>query len=56
MKGLLWLVIVLLDIVAIVDCAKSSMSGGKKALWILLVLILPLAGMILYFAVGKQKS
>ncbi len=55
MGGLLGLIIVVLDIIAIVDAVKSSMSAGKKALWVVLVLVLPVVGMILYFLVGKKK-
>jgi hypothetical protein len=55
MKGLLGLVILVLDIIAIVDAAKSSMSTSKKALWIILILILPVVGLILYFLIGKKK-
>lgn len=49
------LAILVLDIIAIVDVVKSSMDTGKKVLWILLVLVLPIIGMILYFAIGKKK-
>lgn len=56
MKMLLGLVILVLDVVAIVECLKSSDSTGKKLLWILLILILPLVGMILYFLMGKKKT
>lgn len=55
MGGLLGLVVLVLDIIAIVDVVKSSMDSGKKALWIILVLILPVIGMVLYFLVGKKK-
>ena len=56
MGTLLGLVILILDIIAIVDCLKSGASTGKKLLWILLVLILPVVGMILYFLLGKKKA
>ncbi len=56
MKTLLGLAILVLDIIAIVDCLKSSVSTGKKLLWILLILILPVVGMILYFLLGKKKA
>ncbi|HOE68828.1 MAG: Cardiolipin synthase [Candidatus Omnitrophica bacterium ADurb.Bin314] len=56
MKTLLGLIILALDIIAIVDCAKSSKTMAKKILWIILVLILPLIGMILYFVLGKEKK
>ena len=55
MGGLLGLIVVVLDIIAIVDAVKSSMETGKKVLWIILILVLPLIGMILYFLVGKKK-
>jgi len=55
MGALIGVVILVLDIVAIVDAVKSSMDTGKKALWIILVLILPVIGMVLYFLIGKKK-
>ncbi len=55
MGALIGLIIFVLDIVAIIDAIKSSMDTGKKVLWILLILILPVVGMILYFILGKKK-
>lgn len=55
MGTLLGLVVLVLDIVAIVDLLKSAKDTGKKVLWIILILILPLIGMILYFLLGKKK-
>ena len=55
MGALIGLVVLILDIVAIVDTAKSSMETGKKVLWIILVLVLPIVGMVLYFLIGKKK-
>jgi hypothetical protein len=54
MGGILGLIILILDIVAIIDVIKSSADSGKKALWIILILLLPVLGMILYFALGKK--
>ncbi len=54
MPGLLGLIVLVLDIIAIVDVLGSSMDTGKKALWILLILILPVVGMALYFLIGKK--
>lgn len=56
MGGLLGLAVLVLDIIAIVDALKSKLETGKKALWIILVLILPVVGMILYFLVGKKSK
>ena len=55
MTTILGLVVLVLDIIAIVDVVKSSMETGKKALWIILILVLPLAGMVLYFLLGKKQ-
>lgn len=56
MPSLLGLVVFILDIIAIVDIVKSSMDTGKKVLWVLLVVILPLVGMLLYFLIAKKKA
>jgi hypothetical protein len=54
MGGVLGLLVLVLDIIAIVDVLKSSVDTGKKALWIILILILPIIGMVLYFLIGKK--
>ena len=56
MQSIIGLVILILDILAIIQVLKSSVSGGKKALWIILILILPLVGLILYYLIGKKSS
>jgi len=56
MFGLLGLVVLVLDVFAIVDCLKTHKDTGKVVLWIVLILLLPVLGMILYFLVGKSQS
>lgn len=56
MSGLLGLVVLVLDVIAIIDVLKSGADGGKKALWIVLIVLLPVIGMVLYFLVGKKKT
>jgi hypothetical protein len=56
MGTFLGVVVLVLDIIAIVDVLKSAMDTGKKVLWVLLILILPLIGMVLYFLLGKKKA
>lgn len=48
------IVVLVLDIIAIIDVVKSGMDTGKKILWIVLILLLPLIGMILYFLLGRK--
>ena len=56
MGALAGLVILILDVIAIIDAVKSSMVTGKKVLWILLILLLPLIGLILYYLLGRKKG
>jgi hypothetical protein len=53
-NSLLGLIILALDIWAIVSIVQSSATTGKKVLWILLVLILPVVGLILWFLLGPR--
>jgi hypothetical protein len=53
-NGLLGVLILIGDIWAIINIAQSSASNGKKALWIVLVLLLPLLGLILWFFLGPR--
>jgi hypothetical protein len=52
---LVWLVVTVLDVIAIVSILKSSADTGTKLLWIVLVVILPVLGMILYFLMGPGR-
>jgi hypothetical protein len=52
--GLVGLIVLILDIIAIVSILTAAKSVGWKLLWILVVLFLPLVGMILYFVIGKK--
>jgi len=53
-NGLIGLIILALDIWAIVSVVQSGASTGKKVLWILLVLVLPVVGLILWFLLGPR--
>jgi hypothetical protein len=52
---LVWLVVTVLDVIAIVSILKSSADTGTKLLWIILVILLPVLGMILYFLMGPGR-
>lgn len=54
--GLLGIVILVADIYAILKIAESSASSGKKALWIALVLLLPVLGLIIWYLLGPGSS
>jgi hypothetical protein len=50
-----WLLVTVLDIIAIVSVLKSGADSGTKLLWIILVILLPVLGMILYFLMGPGR-
>ncbi len=41
---------------AIISVLGSGHSGVTKLIWILVILILPVVGMILWFLIGSKKS
>ena len=56
MYSLLGLVILVLDIIAIVSILKSGADTGTKLLWVVLVILLPVVGMVLYFLMGPGRK
>ena len=52
--GLLGLVILILDVWAIVRVFGSSASTGTKVLWIVVILLLPVLGLILWAVMGPK--
>ena len=52
--GLFGLLVLAGDIWAILNIAQSSTTMGKKLVWILVVLILPLLGLIIWFFAGPR--
>jgi hypothetical protein len=53
-NSLIGLLILIADIWAIVSIVQSSVSTGKKVLWIVLVLLLPVVGLIIWFLLGPR--
>jgi Phospholipase_D-nuclease N-terminal len=52
--GILGLIILALDIWAIINIFGSSASTGAKVVWILLVLLLPVVGLIIWLLAGPR--
>ena len=50
--GIFGLIILFLDIYAILKIVQSSAGTGAKAVWILVVLVLPILGLILWYLFG----
>ena len=54
-SGILGVLILAGDIWAIINIFQSSVSNEKKLLWILVVVMLPLLGLILWFFLGPRN-
>ena len=54
--SLLGLLILIADVWAIISIAQSGASNEKKALWIVLVVLLPVLGLILWFFLGPRSG
>ena len=52
--GLLGLIILAADIWAILQILKSGQSSGAKLLWILLILLLPVLGLLIWLVAGRR--
>ena len=52
--GIIGLIILALDIWAIINVIQSSNSTGSKILWVLLILVLPVVGLIIWFFAGPR--
>jgi len=54
--GLFGLIILALDIWAILKIVESAASTGAKVFWILLILVLPLLGLVIWYFAGPKAS
>ena len=51
----LWGVLILAaDIWAIINIVQSAAGNGKKVLWTVLVILLPVLGLIIWFLLGPR--
>ncbi|KAK3812020.1 MAG: hypothetical protein J3Q66DRAFT_349158 [Benniella sp.] len=54
--GLLGLVILILDLIAIFEVLNSTRSVTSKLLWSLLIFFFPVIGLIIYFLFGSRNE
>ena len=55
-KGIFGILVLIADVYAILQIAQSGASTGKKTLWIVVVLVLPVVGFILWYLLGPKSS
>ena len=53
---ILAIVVFILDIIAIVSVMSGRSSVERKVLWVVVILLLPLIGMLLYFLFGRSSA
>ncbi|MFN3208723.1 MAG: PLD nuclease N-terminal domain-containing protein [Roseovarius sp.] len=56
LSGIGGLILLVLDIWALVSIIGSNATTGKKVLWSLLVIILPLLGFIIWLIAGPRSA
>ena len=55
-EGLFGLLVLVADVWAVINIFQSSESTGTKALWIVLVLVLPVLGFVIWYFAGPKTS
>jgi hypothetical protein len=55
-QGILGLIVLIADVWAIVNIFQSAADTGKKVLWTVLVIILPVLGFILWYFLGPKTG
>ena len=53
--GISAIIILVLDIFAIFQVLQSSLPAVNKLIWILLILVLPVLGLILWLLLGSRR-
>ena len=54
--GFTGLLILIADVWAIINVLQSPASMGKKVLWIVLIILLPVLGLIIWFFLGPRAA
>ena len=54
--GLLGLIILIADIWAIVNVVSSGVPVANKVLWVLIILLLPVIGLIIWLLAGPKSA
>ena len=55
-SGFLGFIVLALDIWAIISILKSGATTGSQVLWVLLILLLPVVGLIIWWIAGPKGA
>jgi len=53
--GPIGLIILILDVWAIINVVGSGASNGKKLIWVVLILVLPILGFVIWLFAGPRN-
>jgi hypothetical protein len=51
-NGIFGLLVLIADVFAIIKVVKSHVSDGQKILWVVIIILLPLLGLIIWYFAG----
>jgi len=55
----LWIIFVAVFVLwlwAMIDILKNEFTGSNKLIWLLVVMLLPFIGMVLYWFIGREQK
>ena len=55
-QGLLGLLVLIADVWAIIQILQSGADSTKKLLWVVVVILLPLIGLVLWYFMGPRNG
>jgi hypothetical protein len=55
-QGIGGLIVLIADVWAIINVFQSSGDTGKKVLWTVIIIVLPVLGFILWFFLGPKSG
>jgi len=55
-QGLFGLIVLIADVWSIVNVFQSNAETGRKVLWTVLVIILPVLGFVLWYFLGPKTA
>ena len=53
---ILSLLVLVADVWAIINIVQSNESAGTKALWVVLVVLLPILGLVIWYFAGPKSA
>ena len=54
--GMIFVAVFVLWLWAMIDILKNEFTGSNKLIWLLVVMLLPFIGMVLYWLIGREQK